>query len=228
MLKRLKLMIVLVFLQTEVLAAENLFLSGAEVTTDASTYFYLGTAIPLPGSTLAKGYAVHLWTDYLTYSYETDKTIDASIHSMSVSLGYHDSGHDHWWNTRLGLVQSNTRLKPGDAGNDNSGSQTNIKVQAEGEKRLTDTYKMIGNAEYILGRGAYWLRGRFLTRNEDATYDGPELIYQGDDSYSAYQLGWVLAEIPYKKHWDVTLKTGLRFDENATSVYAGIELSRPY
>ena len=208
--------------------ADNLFLAGAEVTTDSSTYLYVGTSIPLPESNLGKGYALHLWADYQTYSYESDGEIDVSVDSLSASLGYHDSGQDHWWNARLGVVQADTRLRPQDPGNDSSGSETNLKIQLEGEKRLTADYKMIGNFEYILGRSAYWMRGRFLTRNDDNTYDGPELVYQGDPSYSAYQLGWVLAEIPRNQDWRFAVKGGFRFDKNATSGYAGLELTIPY
>ncbi len=231
MCKQLKLLLVAVLMLASGMsyAAEKLFLTGVEVTSVSSKYFYMGTSIPLPESTLAKGYVLHLWADYQTYSYEAGATdIDASVDSLSAAIGYHDSGHDHWWNVRLGVVQADTRLSPNDPGNDSVGSKTNLKLQLEGEKRLSADYKWNGNLEYILGRSAYWTRVRFLMRNDDNTYDGPELIYQGDPSYSALQLGWVLAEMPYKQDWRFAVKAGFRFDENDTSEYAGVELSIPY
>jgi len=57
-----------------------LFLTGAEVTDASASYLYLGTSLPLPDSSLAKGYVFHLWADYLTYSYEAGLTdIDAEV-----------------------------------------------------------------------------------------------------------------------------------------------------
>lgn len=210
-------------------AVEKLFLTGAEVTSESTLYLYMGTSIPLPESNLARGFVFHLWADYQTYSYEAGVTdIDVDIEGFSAALGYHDSGEDNWWNVRLGVVRSNTSLSPDDPGNETAGSETNLKLQLEGEKRLTADYKMVGNFEYIFDRGAHWTRGRFLSRNDDNTYDGPELIYHGDDSYSAFQLGWILTEISIKKDWAMGLKGGFRFDENDTAVYAGIELSVPY
>jgi len=47
-------------------ADDNLFLTGAEVTDASASYLYLGTSLPLPDSSLAKGYVFHLWADYLT------------------------------------------------------------------------------------------------------------------------------------------------------------------
>jgi hypothetical protein len=210
-------------------AAEKLFLTGAEVTTASTTYLYLGTSIPLPESNLGKGFVLHLWADYQTYSYEAGTIdIDVDIKGLSAAIGYHDSGEDNWWNVRLGVVRSDTSLSPDDPGNDSVGTDSNLKLQLEGEKRMTADYKMVGNFEYIFDRSAYWTRGRFLSRNDDNTYDGPELIYQGDDSYSAYQLGWILTEMPVSKDWSMGLKAGFRFDENDTAAYAGIELSTLY
>ncbi|MDH5387242.1 MAG: cellulose biosynthesis protein BcsS [Gammaproteobacteria bacterium] len=210
-------------------AADNLLLTGAEVTNDSSHYLYLGTSVPLPRSNLGKGYVVHLWADYQTYAYEAGATeIEASINSLSAAIGYHDSGEDYWWNTRLGVIRSDTRLSPDDPGNDSAGSDTNLKFQLEGEKRTSEKFKMIGNLEYVFGRNAYWVRGRFVTKNDDNSYDGPELIYQGDPHYSAWQLGWILNEMTLGDSWRWGVKAGVRFDENDTSAYAGIELSTSY
>ena len=210
-------------------AAEKFFLTGAEVTTASTAYLYLGTAIPLPGSNLGNGLVLHLWADYQTYSYEAGATdIDAVIKGLSAAIGYHGSGEDNWWNVRLGVVRSNTDLKPDDPGNESAGTDNNLKLQLEGEKRMTADYKMVGNFEYIFDRSAYWARGRFLSRNDDNTYDGPELIYQGDDAYSAWQLGWVVSEMPLSKDWHMGLKAGFRFDDNETAGYAGIELTTTY
>lgn len=210
-------------------AAEKLFLAGAEVTNDSSHYLYLGTAIPLPGSNLGKGFVLHLWADYQTYAYDAAAIeIDVKIKSVSGAIGYHDSGEDNWWDIRLGVIQSNTRLSPDDPGNDSAGSDTNLKFQLEGERRTSEKFKMVGNLEYVFGRSSYWTRGRFMSKNDNNSYHGPELIYQGDPNYSAWQLGWVLNEMTFGESWSWGVKAGVRLDENDTSAYAGIELSTPY
>lgn len=210
-------------------AAEKLFLSGAELTNADSAYYYIGTALPLPGSNLAGGYVLHLWADYQTYTYPAGAIdIDARIDALSAAIGYHDSGDNYWWNGRLGVVQADTRLSPHDPANESAGIRTNLKLQLEGERRGASNFKINGNLEYIPGRNAHWARVRFLRRNESSSYHGPELIHQGDRSYSAFQLGWAFTEMALSRRWRLGIKGGLRFDENTTSQYLGVELSSPY
>lgn len=210
-------------------ASEKLFLTGAEVTSVSSSYLYAGTSIPLPESTMAKGYVLHLWVDYLTYSYESNPAdIDATAHSVSASLGYHDSGTGYWWNTRAGVVYTDTRLSPDDPANDSAGTDTGLKLQLEGERQMTADSRINGNLEFISSRTAYWGRVRYLMRNSDETYDGPEFTYQGDPNYSALQLGWVLTGIPFNNDWNLGVKTGFRLDGGSVSVYAGVELGVLY
>jgi hypothetical protein len=210
-------------------AGDKLFLTGAEVTDDSASYFYLGTSLPLPDSSLAKGYVFHLWADYLTYSYEAGITdVDAEVNSISASIGYHDSGASYWWNTRAGLIQSNTRLSPDDPDNDSSGRQTGVKLQIEGERQLTPDSKINGNLAFVSRRAAYWSRLRYLMRNNDDTYHGPEFIVQGDENYEALQLGWVLTEIPLGGGWDIGAKGGMRLENSDIAAYVGVELGVLY
>lgn len=210
-------------------ANDNLFLTGAEVTDASASYLYLGTSLPLPDSSLAKGYVFHLWADYLTYAYEAGLTdIDAEVNSISASLGYHDSGAGFWWNARAGLIQSNTRLSPNDPSNESSGSQTGIKLQLEGERQLSADDKINGNLSFVSRRAAYWSRVRYLMRNDDDTYHGPELIIQGDENYEAQQLGWVLTQVPLGGGWDFGVKGGARLENSDVAVYAGVELGVLY
>ncbi len=210
-------------------AAEKLFLSGAELTNTGSVYYYIGTALPLPGSDLASGYVLHLWADYQTYAYSAGAVdIDARIDALSAAIGYHDSGDNYWWNGRLGVVQADTRLSPHDSANDSAGVTANFKLQLEGERRNSSDFKVNGNLEYIPGRNAHWARLRFLRRYESSGYHGPELIHQGDPSYSAFQLGWAFTEIALNRQWRLGIKGGFRFDENTASKYLGVELSCPY
>lgn len=214
---------------------DALFLTGAEVTTSSSTYFYLGTSVPLPDSTLAKGFVINFWADYLTYNYDAGAIeIEADVISVSATIGYHDSGLDYWWSTSVGPIQSDTNLTPDDSGNDSSGMQLGAKFQLEGGLQLTPYSKITGNLTLLSKRSAYWARMRFLSRNDDDTYHGPELIVQGDANYEVLQLGWVLVHIPLNNDWDFGVKGGLRLDDGFRllntdiSGYAGIELSVLY
>ncbi len=210
-------------------ASDKLFLTGAEVTDASASYLYLGTSLPLPGSAMAKGYVFHLWADYLTYSYEADPAdIDAEVNSISASIGYHDSGVGFWWNTRAGLIQSNTRLSPDDPGNDSSGRQTGIKLQLEGERQLSADSKINGNLSLVSRRAAYWSRVRYLMKNDSNHYHGPEFIVQGDENYEAAQLGWVLTQVPFGNGWDFGVKGGLRLENSDVAGYVGVELGVLY
>ncbi len=210
-------------------ASDNLFLTGAEVTDASASYLYLGTSLPLPDSSLAKGYVFHLWVDYLTYSYEVSPVdIDAEVNSLSASLGYHDSGADFWWNARAGLIQSNTRLSPNDPSNESSGKQTGVKLQLEGERQLSADDKINGNLAFVSRRAAYWSRVRYLMKNDDDNYHGPELIVQGDENYEALQLGWVLTQVPLGGGWDFGVKGGARLENSDIAAYAGVELGVLY
>ena len=219
----------IVLMSNVVSAADNMFLTGAEVTSASSAYLYVGTSLPLPASTLAKGYVFHIWADYLIYDYKAGSvTIDAEVHSLSGSIGYHDSGVDYWWNARAGIIQSDTSLSPDDSGNESSGLETGIKLQLEGEKQLTADSKINANIAFVSKRSAYWARVRYLMRNDDETYHGPEIIFQGDANYEAQQLGWVLTQMRLNNDWDVGVKAGLRLDDGEVSEYVGIELGVLY
>lgn len=222
--------IAVILTPTGSMAADKLFLTGAELTDARTSYLYAGTALPLPGSNMGKGLVFHLWADYLTYSYNAGPTeIDAFVHSLSASLGYHDSGTGYWWNTRAGIVQTDTHLSPEDPGNVTLGLKTGLKLQAEGEKQLTEDSKINGIVDFITSRSAYWTRVRYLMKNTGGSYHGPEFIAQGDPHYTAQQLGWAISGIHLGRRLGIGLKAGMRLDNgNDTSGYIGVELSALY
>jgi len=208
---------------------EKLLLTGAEITSDSSNYFFVGAAIPLPDNTLAHGYVLHLWADFQEYAYVSGATdTNAKVNSISAAIAYHDSGNNYWWNTKVGAVRSDTKLSPDDPGNKSRGSQTDLKLQIGGERHLSATIKINGIIDYITDRHSYWARLRFLTLIDNNLYHGPEIITQGDPSYDAQQLGWVISGIAIQDDSTLGIKAGVRKGDDSTSGYFGVELVVPY
>lgn len=228
----------LIYLSTMSLAGnavEKLLLTGAEITSDSSSYVFVGTAIPLPESTLAHGFVLHLWADFQKYSYDTllptniiETEINVKANSFYAAIAYHDSGSNYWWNTKVGAIRGDAKLTPDDPNNKSKGNQTDLKLQIGGERHLTSTTKINGIIDYITDRDAYWARLRFLNLIDNNVYHGPEIITQGDPSYDAQQLGWVISGIAIQDHSTLGIKAGVRKGDASTSGYFGVELVVPY
>jgi len=210
-------------------AAEKLLLTGAEVTTDTASYFFVGAAIPLPDQTLAHGFVAHLWADFQKYSYDVGVLeTRAKVKSVSAAIGYHDAGEGYWWNAKIGAIHSNTQFSPDDPTNKANGSLTDMKLQLGGERHISSVNKINGILDYITDREAYWARFRFLSLLDNNIYHGPEVITQGDPSYDAQQLGWVVTGIAMQGGSTYGVKAGIRKGDNETSGYFGVELVVPY
>ena len=206
-------------------AAEKILLTGVETISDSSSYVYVGTVIPLPDNTLAHGLAIHLWADFLKYAYDSGATeINAKANSVSAAIAYHDSGSNYWWNAKIGMTQNDTRLTPDDLSNQSRGKQSALKLQLGGEHRFSSTIKVTGIADYVPDREAYWTRLRLLGKIDGQKYHGPEIIFQGDPSYDAQQLGWVITGIAIQEHSLLGAKAGVRKGGDSTSGYIGVEL----
>jgi hypothetical protein len=215
-------------LSTHSNAAEKLLLTGVETTSDSSRYFYLGALIPLD-KTLSRGFALHLWTDFQEYFYDAGAAeIDVNANSVSAAIAYHDSGSNYWWNTKVGIIRSDTRLTPVDPGNPSIGKLTDLQLQFGGERHLSSTVKINGIVDYITDRDAYWSRLRLLWQISEQRYHGPEIIIQGDPNYDVQQIGWVITGIKIQGHSTLSAKLGFRKSDGTTSGYVGVELVVPY
>lgn len=98
-------------------SADELFLGGAQYGANAS-YSFIGSVIPLPGSTLGSGFAARLWGDYLTYNYKSGLTkIDASGWGGELAGVYQFSGGWGWSDLSVGARYRDTHLSPIDPNN---------------------------------------------------------------------------------------------------------------
>ena len=205
--------------------SDGLLITGADMTSESTNYLFIGGLIPLPGSSLAHGFVLHLWADHIEYSYESGPdNIDAKGKSVSTAVAYHDSGSGYWWNAKIGGVLSNTRLKPDDPENDARGNSSDLKLGLSGEYHLTSLFKVNGIADYGVDRKSYWVRGRLLRKVSDHIYTGPEIINQGDPSYEIKQFGWAVEGIPVKKNTSLGIKAGRSDDGSSDSLYVGIDM----
>lgn len=207
------------------IGADRLFITGVDTTSESSNYAFMGALLPLPDNSLAHGFVIHLWTDYLEYSYDSwPSRISAKANSISVALAYHDSGDGYWWNAKAGASHANTRLTPDDPGNNSRGAVNDLKLGLAGEYNINPDYKINGILDYGVDRESYWSRLRILGRLHENMFTGPEVIYMGDPSYDIQQFGWAIEGIPVFEQSSIGIKGGIRKDDGSTSRYIGIDL----
>ena len=207
------------------IAAEKLLITGVDTTSTASSYLFVGALIPLPDNSLAHGFVMHLWTDFLKYSYDSGATrINAKANSVAASIAYHGSGSGYWWNVKVGAARGNTRLTPDDLGNNSRGTLTDLKLGVSWERQLSSVLKINGIIDYGTDREAYWARFRLLGKIGEQKYHGPEVIFQGDPTYEIQQFGWAITGIAIQSHSSLVVKAGIRKDGDNTSGYAGVDL----
>ena len=117
--------------------ADDLFLGGAQYGRMHPT-LYIGSVIPLPGSTLGSGFAARLWGDYLTYNYRTGSAkIDAAGWGSELAGVYQFSGPWGWSDLSAGARYRDTNLSPDDPNNRARGAHVYLTLQADGGYNLT-------------------------------------------------------------------------------------------
>lgn len=213
-------------------AGDLLFLSGAEGGAGGSKaynyYTFAAVIAPLFSNSLGNGLVQKYWIDVLGYDYPSNnQTIDVAAIGLEGSLGYQVSGQNGWAAAYAGVRHSNSWLSPDDPSSSVSGSLVRAKFQVEGEIQLASDWKVNANGSYILASDSYWTRGRGLHRLFKEVYTGPEIIMQGDPSYRAWQLGWVLTGFEPVPKGGLGVKAGVRKTEKAeTGGYLGVEFSK--
>lgn len=215
---------------SSVWAEEKVVLAGAEVGRD-SQYAYLGILQPFPGQRLGSGFVQRYWLDYITYQYDKApaQTIEVRIVSGEAALGYQQSNANSWWGMYLGARYANTRLSPVGPGNEGRGGRLRTKVQLEGETEVGAGWRINGSASHLVGDANYWARLRLQTVLANQLRVGPEVIVQGDSSYSAYKVGAFVGNIKLGASTALTLKAGMNKSGDApASLYAGAEFYIPF
>ncbi len=225
----LPLSVAILLLSLPVAAAERLFLAGAQGD-GASSYTYAGLIAPIGNSQLGNGFVQRYWFDHTTYRYQSAaKTIHAQGWGAEAIAGYQQSGNETWWGVYSGIRYQDTRLSPDDASSTSRGEKWRLKLQAEGQTALNQTWYINGNLSYIPGQRGYWGRIRLLSHTSWGIDIGPEFVMQGDPEYSARQLGLVLAHIQPAKDTELTLKIGLKHNtDDGSRKFVGLEFSHGF
>lgn len=210
------------------LAKDALLLGGVEGSPETS-YAYVATVLPLPGSKLGSGWVQKYWLDRLTYSYRSgDREIDARAYGAEAALGYQNSWAGGWGAAYLGVRYSDTRLTPDNPDSRVRGGQFGAKVQLEGEQDFTE-WRANGIASYVFASRGYWARARLQYRLPNGLYLGPELIVQGDPDYRGRSAGLALTGLRVGAKTYLGFHGGVRKIEGTNREgYVGLELGSVY
>ena len=104
------------------------------------------------------------------------------------------------------------------------GSNTNLRLQVEGETDLAADLRLNANASYLFGLDAYWTRLRLFYPLGRGLRIGPEVIRQGDEDYQAGQIGLVLDGLRLEQA-NLAVKAGVsRLEGEGSTGYVGFEL----
>ncbi len=167
------------------------------------------------------------WLDWLTYTYDKNaQQIQAQAWGAEAAVGYVLTGREGWSAFYLGGVLKDTTTSPDDPENVANGTHLRLKLQLEGELSR-ERWRIAGIGSYITGQQSYWLRGRVLHKVGDQLWTGPEVIYQGDPTYTRTQIGWVLDGVNVGKGFLLGLKAGVSQNQGQSAhPYAGFEIAR--
>jgi hypothetical protein len=209
--------------------AERLALAGAEYG-DKNGYYYAGLLVPFPGSNLGNGFIQRYWLDWLQYEYDAgERTIKAKAPGASVAVGYGKAVAAGAWSVYLGPVWRNTDLSPDDRDSDVRGTQWGMNLSLQGNRKIGEDWRVNGIASFTTGTDSYWTRGRITRKLLSGYAAGLEVIFHGNDDYSAWQAGAVLLDIRLAQQVSLGLKGGARESSGEDmGAYLGLELARSF
>lgn len=206
----------------------SIALTGAELN-PGNTFAYAGAILPL-FSRFGGQFVQRYWADRLTYTFDRNgRKIDAEQWGVEALLGYRKYNSQGWWAAYVGPVYRNIQFSPNDEDIDNRGDAFRGKIQLEGERMLTDNWRVNGIASYVTGQNNYWVRGRLLHAVNKRFSLGPEVITLGDNNFQILQFGWVILAAEVLPRTDVGVRFGVRTakDQEATG-YLGIDFSHSF
>jgi hypothetical protein len=214
-------------------ARDILLLTGAEGGAGGDTYnyyTYAGLVAPLLHDNFGNGFVQKYWVDFLGYNYPANgRDIKATAIGVEGALGYQRGGENGWGGIYGGIRYANTWLSPDNPDSSVRGSQARPLLQLEGERTLSEDWKINGSGRYLFISDSYWARGRVMYRVSKQVYTGPELIVHGDPDYRAWQWGWFVTGFEPVPKSSIGFKAGVRKTEKADlGAYFGLEFSRMF
>ncbi len=209
---------------------DYLIFAGSEVSGQNGKYGNVGAIGAIGNTHFGNGPVWRVMTDALGYSYvggPSNSTIDGSAYAGEASLGYIKSfqggtsiaGY-------LGGVYRNTNLSPNDPGNKLSGGQWGFKTQAETTFYATQDWRTNLQAAYVFGPDNWWTRGSTQVRTFNSFFVGPEIVWQGDNTYKAWQIGGLLNGIHLSPTSELGFRAGYKkIQDLSGTIYGGLEFS---
>jgi len=201
--------------------ADEMFLGGAQYGANAS-YSFIGSVIPLPGSTLGSGFAARLWGDYLTYNYRSGATkIDASGWGGELAAVYQFSGPWGWSDLSAGARYRDTHLSPVDPNNRARGARVYPTIQVDGGYNLDADWQFRGIANYTPTVTGYFVQPSIDRAVSRSIRAGVDVTFQGDSSYRQVYAGANLTVILDDRR-SFGLRAGTMMSGGGSGIYAGI------
>lgn len=206
------------------MAGDRLLLSGGEWA-DTAYYVYAGTALPLGTRRDGRGFVQRYWLDYFGYEYDNPTgRIEAEAYGAEAALGHVWSGAAGWGELSAGLRYTDTDLTPDDPAAAARGRQLGGKLQFQGERVVGTAWRAGLITSWANQQNNAWGRVR-LTRAVGARRAaGVEAIAWRNDEGESLAAGLVTTVQPIDGPWSVGLRAGYRWQEEANSAYAGLEL----
>lgn len=178
-------------------APEGFVLAGAEKSQD-DYYAYLGLVTPVGDARLGDGLVQRYWLDRFAYEYVKDNIrYRANGQGVEAALGYQRGSAAGWWAAYGGAALRHIELSPADPTSSADGTRLRFKVQLEGERKISDSVRLIGNSSYLFGQQAYRASGRLAFGSR--LLFGPEYTIQGDPDYRMRKAGLFIGGIPIGK-----------------------------
>lgn len=146
---------------SQVLAQENLVLTGVEVSGRAG-YAYLGSILPLGDSVLGNGWVQRVWLDHNRYQYQSgNQNIHIQRSGVAYALGY-QSGTSHLsYAAYFGAGYAYSDMDHEDPGFKERGGRVRPHLSGELGVELPLGWRGDLIASYTFIKSDYWFRGRF-------------------------------------------------------------------
>jgi hypothetical protein len=198
---------------------DYLVFSGLEASGNNGRYGNIGIIGALGDSHFGNGPVWRGMLDALSYAYNggpTNSTIDGSAFAGEAALGYIHTLPGG--SSLAGYVGGLWR---------NTSNTLGLKLQGETMLYATPDWRAGATAAYIVGANdAWWVRGAVQNRPWGNFFIGPEMVMQGDSTYSAWQLGGLLNGIRIGQSSEIGLRAGYKKIENLSATgYGGAEFS---
>ncbi len=205
--------------------ADQLWLAGASLAHDESSYLYAGAILPLRGN-LGDGIIARAWLSRLAYRYDADATeVKASALSTEGGIGYQT--HTDRVNAGLFLTAAyrDTDLSPDQPDSEDRGVHWYGRIDAELGIDLAP-WRLGAAGNYTPAITGYWSRFTATRVTPWGFRLGPELMVHGNENYHAHQWGITLSDLAVSEGTALGLSLGvLENDQEESGWYAAVGIS---